>query len=62
MDEFMKAGIGHIGPGGLKCPCCTSYRTFGNNRKRSKTFSRLRRAIMKRKLDKLKKEYYNNRI
>lgn len=62
MDDFMKVGMKHIGPGGLKCRCCSSYRTFGNNSKRSKKFSRLRRAIMKRNLDNLKKIYYNNKI
>jgi hypothetical protein len=57
MDEFMECGMKHIGVGGLKCPCCNSYRTFGNHKKRSKKFSRLRRAIMKRKLDKIRKMY-----
>ena len=44
MDEFMKCGMKHIGVGGLKCPCCTSYRTFGNHKKRSKKYLKTQKS------------------
>jgi len=47
MDKFVQATLRTIGPGGLKCPCCTDYRTFGNHAKQKPNLSKLRRTRLK---------------
>ena len=52
MDEFVRATARTIGIGGMKCPCCNDYHTWGNHQKKVKGLSKLRRTRLKRDLDK----------
>lgn len=40
MDDFKKQQMKHVGPGGLKCPCCNDL--HGKNRKRLNRHARAR--------------------
>jgi len=48
MDDFKKAGMHLIGPGGTKCPCCNDY--FGKDK------YKLNKAARKKLKAKLQKE------
>ena len=50
MDDFKKASAKTIGPGGVKCPCCTDFHTFGNHQKKKPGLSKLRRHNLKQQL------------
>ena len=45
MDDFKRAIVSSIGPGGLSCPCCSPYRT---TKGKKKGLSRLARSRLKR--------------
>ena len=47
MDAFKASTLRTIGPGGLKCPCCTDYRTFGSHSKQLSGLNKLRRSRLK---------------
>ena len=47
MDAFVRAGATVIGPGGLRCNCCNSYRRFGSRSKKLPGFSKLRRTRLR---------------
>jgi hypothetical protein len=49
-DAFKRAGAKSIGPGGMKCPCCNDYHTWGNHAKRDRSFSQLRRSRLNQEL------------
>lgn len=53
MDKFKRQTARTIGVGGLKCPCCTDFRTFGCHGKQINGLNKLRRSRLKQKL----KEY-----
>ncbi len=50
MDDFKKAGVKSIGPGGIKCNCCFDWHWFGQHQKKLKGFSKLRRSRMNHSL------------
>ena len=52
MDLFTSAGKGEIGPGGVKCPCCNRYHTFGNHARKLRGLSKLKRSRLKNNLRK----------
>lgn len=61
MDMFTMMTARSIGPGGLKCPCCTDFRTFGNHAKQIGQLSKLRRTRLKRADRKEYMEYCNGK-
>lgn len=56
MDDFKKTTARTIGPGGLRCPCCTDFRTFGCHAKQVSGLSKLRRTRLKRETKKIVRE------
>lgn len=53
MDLFTKQTAKTIGPGGIRCPCCNEFRTFGNHGKKLPGLNKLRRSRLKQSMDKL---------
>lgn len=47
MDDFDKAGRKFIGIGGIKCPCCSTYR--GRGKSRNSNYSKARRSVIKQR-------------
>lgn len=50
MDDFKKQTARTIGPGGMKCPCCNIFHTFGNHQRKKPGLSKLRRTRFKQQL------------
>ena len=50
MDKFKRQTAKTIGIGGIKCPCCNYFRTFGCHGKQMGKLNKLRRSRLKRKL------------
>lgn len=56
MDDFKRFRRKTIGFGGIKCPCCNIYRTFGNHGKQKPGLNKLIRSRLKNDLREIIKE------
>jgi hypothetical protein len=57
MDNFKRAQAKVVGPGGIKCPCCTLF----NKKNAKKKTRKIGRAVMKQELHQIKRTYGINR-